>query len=120
MNPSLGPFLAAIFAVAFLAACSKQASSPIDPGPLERSFTNVEKPLQDAAHVAADAIRKGDYNAALAALQKLLNDARLTEEQNRTVRQLVEQLQKALADTGHRAVGEAQKSLGDLQKKLSQ
>lgn len=111
-----------IFAVALcttlvLVGCSK-SSGGVDAGPIEKSFAAAEPALKAAADKAVAAIKSADYSGALAELQKLGADVKLTEEQKKAITDTLAQLQKVIADLGAKAGNDASKALGDAQKAL--
>lgn len=112
------PILAVILTVTLaLAGCSKSGGS-VDPSPLEKSFAAAEPALKSAADTAVTAIKKADYSAAMAELQKLTANVKLTDEQKKAISDVLAQIQKAVAEAGSKAAGEASKALGDAQKSL--
>lgn len=98
--------------------CSKGESGKVDPAPIQKSFASAEASLKAAADKAVGAIKKGDYSGALAQLQGLLANAKLTDEQKKAIQDVVAQLQKALTEAGQKAATEAGKALGEIQKSL--
>jgi len=98
--------------------CSKASSGKVDPSPIQKSFASAEASLKAAADKAVEAIQKGDYNAAVAELQKLLGNAKLTDEQKKAIQDVLAQLQKATTEMGQKAATEASKALGEVQKSL--
>lgn len=98
--------------------CSKGGSSKVDPAPIQKSFASAEPSLKATANKAVEAIKKGDYSAALAELQGLLANAKLTDEQKKAIQDVVAQLQKAITEMGQKAATEAGKALGEMQKSL--
>ena len=110
----LSTFIASVLA---LTACSKSGGS-VDAGPVEKSFTAAEPALKAAADKAVTAIKSADYSAATAELQKLAANVKLTDEQKKTINDVLAQVQKAVAGMGTKAAGEASKAVGDAQKAL--
>jgi uncharacterized protein YukE len=74
--------------------------------------------VKAAADKAVEAIKKADYSAATAELQKLLANVKITDEQKKAVNDVLANIQKAIAEMGNKAAGEANKALGDVQKSL--
>ena len=102
-----------------LTGCNKSGgTASVDPSPMEKSFATAEASLKSAADTAVTAIKKADYSGALAELQKLAGNAKLTDDQKKAVGDIIEQVKKALADTAEKATGEAKKAVGDIQKSL--
>jgi len=110
--------LATLAALALIfTACSKSGGS-VDASPLEKSFATADTSLKSAANTAVEAIKKADYSSALAELQKLAGNVKLTDEQKSAINNVIDQVKKALADMGNKAAGEANKAIGDAQKAL--
>jgi hypothetical protein len=107
-------------AMLVLVGCSKSGTDTVkvDPSPIEKSFASAETAMKAAADKAVEAIKKADYTAATAELQKLLGDAKLTPEQKKAVTDVMEQVKKAIVGMGNKAAGEANKAIGDVQKSL--
>jgi len=107
------PFIAAFAAIALaVAGCSKEGGPGIDTTAVQKSFAPAEAALKAASAKAVDAVKKGDYSGALKELQLLAGDIKLTDEQKKAINDLIEQVKRALADAGNKALGEAQKALG--------
>ena len=109
-------YLAMLTAALCLIGCSK--SSSVDPAPLEKSFASADATLKSSADKAIAAIKESNYQGALAELQKLASNAKLTDDQKKAVNDVLAQLQKAVTDMVDKAAGEANKAVGDLQKSL--
>jgi uncharacterized lipoprotein NlpE involved in copper resistance len=102
-----------VFAVA---GCNKQAS--VDTSAIEKSFQPADSAIKSNADKAVSAIKARDYSGALAELQKLGSQAKLTPDQQQAVKDAVVQVQKMLAEAANKVAGEAGKAAGDLQKSL--
>jgi hypothetical protein len=100
-----------------MAGCSKSGGK-VDAGPVEKSFASAEPALKSAADKAVTAVKSADYSGALAELNKLAANAKLTDDQKKAVTDVLAQLQKAIADAGSKAAGDATKAVGDVQKSL--
>ncbi len=105
-------------AAVLLVGCSKSGTAKVDPSPIEKSFASADTTLKAAADKAVEAVKKADYSAATAELQKLVSNVKLTDEQKKAVTDVLAQVQKAITDMGSKAAGEASKALGDVQKSL--
>jgi outer membrane protein assembly factor BamD (BamD/ComL family) len=99
-----------------LSGCNKKSS--VDTAPLEKSFASAEPANKSTADQAASDIKAGDYAGAMAKLQKLAAQAKLTPEQQQAVKDVLAQIQKQLSDVATQAGKDAQKAAGDLQKSL--
>ncbi|MCE9619523.1 MAG: hypothetical protein K8R92_06410 [Planctomycetes bacterium] len=107
--------------LALVAACSItlfgcDGSGSIDTTQLQHSFANAEAGLKSAADTAVTAIKKADYSGALADLQKIAGDAKLTPEQKTAVNNVIEQVKKMISDMAAKAQGDASKALGGVPK----
>ncbi len=106
-----------------LAGCSKSggsagASASVDPSPIEKAFSSAEPTIKAAADKAVSAIKGADYSGALAELQKLGANVKLTDEQKKAINDVLAKVQKAVAEAGTKASGEASKALDGVQKSL--
>ena len=109
--------LAAIAAVMFaVAGCGSK--SGVDTKPIEASFQSAEAATKSAADKAVSAIKSADYAGAVSELKSLASKAKLTPEQQQAIKDVMAQVEKALADMAAKAKEEAGKAAGDLQKSL--
>ena len=110
-------FLMAAMAVTLaLAGCSK--SSSVDPAPIESSFKAADAATKSSADKVVSAIKSSDYSGALSELKALAGKAKLTPEQQQTVKDVMAQVQKALTDAAGQATSGASKAADDLKKTL--
>lgn len=106
-----------VFAALFVAiGCSKQGS--VDTSGIEKSFKAAEPALQTSADKVVAAVKSADYSGALAELKTLAGNAKLTPEQQQSIKDVVGQVEKAIADVAAKAKGEATKAADDLKKSL--
>ncbi len=105
-------------AALFLVGCG--GSKKVDTAALEKSFAPAEAALKSGADKAVTAIKNADYKGALDELQKLAANAKLTDEQKKAISDVMAQVQQAISEAATKAAGEANKKLGDMQKKLGQ
>src|SRR6266700_3200672 len=80
-----------------VSGCSKKSS--VDTAPLEKSFASAEPANKSTADKAVANIKAGDYSGAMADLQKLSAQVKLTPEQQQAVKDVLAQVQKQLSDT---------------------
>ncbi len=96
--------------------CAKKSS--VDTGKLESSFSSAEPAVKSDADKAVAAVKAGNYSEALADLQALASKAKLTPEQQEAVKDVIAQVQKAMADAASKAAADAKKTGEDLKKSL--
>jgi len=99
-----------------LSGCGSK--NTVDTAPLEKSFASAEPGNKTAADNAVSAIKTEDYPGAMAQLQKLASQAKLTPEQQQAIKDTLAQVQKQLADAASKASKDGQKAATDLQKSL--
>ena len=99
-----------------VSGCAKK--SEVDTAKLEQSFASAEPADKSQAAKVADAVKAGDYNAALASLKTLAQQAKLTPEQKAAIEDVTSQVQKVLSETISKAAEGGQKALEDAKKSL--
>jgi len=102
---------------AVLLGCKKEGGAvSIDTGAIEKAFSSADSSLKDSAMKAVDAVKRADYAGAIAELKSLASNVKLTDEQKKTVNDIIAQVQKAVTDgmgkAAEGAMGGAQKALG--------
>lgn len=97
---------------------SGHAHAHVDAAPVEKSFASAEPALKAAADKAVAAIKGADYSAATSELQKLAANVKLTDDQKKAISDVLAQVQKAVAEAGTKAAGEAGKTVEGIQKSL--
>jgi hypothetical protein len=108
-----GLILAAVMAGALaMAGCSKEGG--IDTTKLETGFKAAEASLKDSADKAAAAVKSADYSGAAAELKRLAQNAKLTPEQQQSLKDTLAQVEKAIADAAAKAADEAKKAMKDV------
>ena len=111
---SLGIIAASI--ACLFSACSKQGS--VDTAPLEKSFAGADASVKPSSDKAVSDLKAGNYSGAMADLQSLAGNAKLTPAQQQAVKDVIGQVQQALANAGKQAADSASKAASDLQKSL--
>src|SRR5439155_25117050 len=86
---------------------------------MEKSFATAEPTTRRGADQAITSIKAGDYGAAVASLHQMAATAKLTPEQEQSVKDVIAQLKNKLTDQVKQAGDDAKKGLGDLQKSVS-
>jgi hypothetical protein len=110
-------FLGCCAALAFaVSGCSKK--SEVDTTKFEQSFATAESADKSQAAKVVDAVKAGDYNAALASLKSLAQQAKLTPEQKAAIQDVTDQVQKQLSAAINKAAEGGQKALEDVKKSL--
>jgi hypothetical protein len=99
-----------------MAGCGKQSS--VDTASLEKSFKSAEAAVQTSADKAVAAIKSADYSGAMVELKSLASNAKLTPEQQQSIKDVMAQVEKLMADTANKAAGEAGQAMKDLPKTL--
>ena len=108
-----------MFAVALVSSmmlgCGK---SGVNTSKLESSFQSSEPAQKSTVDQAVDSIKVGNYQQAMASLQKVAAQAKLTPEQQQAINDVIAQIQKQLTATANKAARDAQKAATDMQKSL--
>jgi hypothetical protein len=99
-----------------MAGCGKQSS--VDTAALEKNFKTAEAAVQTSADKAVAAIKSADYSGAMVELKSLASNAKLTPEQQQSIKDVMAQVEKAISDAAQKATGEANKAVKDIPKEL--
>jgi hypothetical protein len=99
-----------------MAGCSKQGG--IDTAAFESSFKSAEAALQPTVEKAVAAIKGADYSGAMAELKTLAGNAKLTPEQQQAIKDVMAQVEKAIADAAAKAADAAGKAADDASKAM--
>jgi hypothetical protein len=114
-NITLWGILACV-GVSLMIGCAKK--SEVNTAKLESSFASAEPANKTEVDKAVSSIKAGDYSSALASLQKVAAQAKLTPEQQQAVKDVMAQVQAQLAKVAQQAGGEAQKALDAAKQSL--
>ena len=98
-----------IIVLLFGAGCAKKDG--VDTAKLETSFSTAEPATKSQVEQAVSSIKSADYPAALASLQKVASQAKLTPEQQQAISDVMAQVQKQLGSAVEKASGDARKAL---------
>jgi hypothetical protein len=99
-----------------ISGCSKK--SDVDTTKLEQSFATAEPADKSQAAKVVDAVKARDYDAAIASLKTLAQQAKLTPEQKAAIQDVTDQVQKELSAAIKKAAEGGQKALEDAKKSL--
>ena len=116
MNRTSWALVAIIIGMVAFVGCAKK--NTVDTAPLEKSFKSAEPATSATVDKTVAAIKNADYAGAMAQLQTLASNAKLTPEQQQAVKDVMAQVQKAISDTAGKAVSAAGKSVDDLKNSL--
>jgi hypothetical protein len=94
-----------------MSGCNKHGG--VDTALFEKSFKTAEATAQTSADKVVTAIKSADYSGALAELKTLANNAKLSTEQQQAIKDVMAQVEKAIADAASKATGEAGKAMKD-------
>ena len=103
---------AAITATLAMAGGGKNGT--VDTAVFEKSFKTAEAAVQTSAEKVTTAIKAGDYTGAMAELKTLASNAKLTSEQQQTIKDVIAQVEKLVADAASKVAGDASKAVKDL------
>jgi hypothetical protein len=99
-----------------MAGCGKQGS--VDTSALQQSFKTAEAAAQTSADKVVSAVKSGDYAGAMTELKSLASNAKLTPEQQQAIKDVMAQVEKAIADAAGKAADEASKAMQNIPKGL--
>jgi hypothetical protein len=99
-----------------MSGCSKQSS--VDTALFEKTFKSAEANVQTSADKVVTAIKSGDHSGALAELKTLVNNAKLTPEQQQAIKDVMAQVQRLIADAASKVATEASTAVKDVPKTL--
>lgn len=113
MKKYIGMLCVVLVASAAMIGCGGSPASRV-----ESSFASAEPSAKESAQKAVDAVKAGNYTGAMAQLQVLATNAKLTPEQQQAIKDLIADVQKQLQEKAAKAAEDAKKALGDLGKNL--
>ena len=99
-----------------MAGCGKQSS--VDTAAFEKNFKTAEAAVQTSADKVVTAIKSADYSGAMTELKTLAGNAKLTPEQQQSIKDVMAQVEKAISDAAQKATGDASKAVQDIPKAL--
>ena len=99
-----------------LSGCGSK--SGVDTSGLQKNFASAEAASKTAVDKAVALIKDEKYADALASLQEAAAKAKLTPAQASAVKDVIAQLQKAIAEAAAKSAEGATKAVSDLQKSL--
>jgi uncharacterized lipoprotein YajG len=103
-----------------LGGCKKdtQQQVTVNPAPLESSFQTADASTKSTADKAVAALKAGNYTEALTELKTLASNAKLTPEQQQAVKDMMAQVQKAIAGGVANVQAEGTKALDNVKQAL--
>jgi len=114
-----GWILVAVMAATLaMVGCTKEGK--VDTAAFEQSFKSAEEALQTSADKVVTAVKGGDYSGALAELKTLASNAKLTPEQQQSVKDMMAQVEKLIADLAGKAADAAGKAVDDASKAVQE
>ena len=96
----------------------KDGGTNVDTSQLQASFKSAEPATQSSADKVVSAVKAQDYSGALAELQTLAQNTKLTPEQQQAIKDVMAQVQAAIANAAGKATSDATKAASDAQKAL--
>lgn len=119
MKPTIIAVVVLAAALFTMMGCGGKAK--VDTGKLESAFSSAEATVKSEIDKAVQAIKAEDLAGALTQLQKTYARAKLTEQQKQAIKEMVENLQKMIAEGAtksvEKAAGQTTKTLEGVQKK---
>lgn len=111
-------FVSSLIAIALCIAVGCAKKEQVDTAKLEASFSTAEPSKKSEVDKAVASIKSQDWSGAMASLQRVGSDAKLTEEQKQAVKDTLDQIGKVFKDTANKAVDESKKAVEEAQKSL--
>jgi 23S rRNA G2445 N2-methylase RlmL len=99
-----------------MTSCGKQSS--VDTAAFEKNFKTAEAPVQTSADKVVSAVKAADYSGAMAELKTLASNTKLTPEQQQSIKDVMAQVEKLIADAANKTAGDASQAMKDMPKAL--
>ena len=99
-----------------MSGCSKHGG--VDTASFERIFKAAEANVQTSADKVVSAVKAADYSGAMAELKTLASNTKLTPEQQQSIKDVMAQVEKLIADAANKTAGDASQAMKDMPKAL--
>ena len=108
--------LAALLTTSVLIGCGK--SNNVNTSTLNSSFSSAEPTTKGQVDAAVESIKAGNYTDAMAKLQAIAAQAKLTPAQQQAIQDVIAQVKAQLTAAAGQAQKDADKAIGDLPRSL--
>lgn len=104
-----------------LVGCGKPGGDEsVDTSALQASFESAEASVKESAEKAIAAVKSSDWAGAVTELKKLLEDAKLTAEQQHAVKDTLAKVQSAIGKVAGEVTEGAEKAIDDAAKAVKE
>ena len=104
-----------------LVGCGKSGGGEsVDTSALQASFESAEASVKESAEKAIAAVKSSDWAGAVTELKKLLEDAKLTAEQQHAVKDTLGKVQSAIGKVAGEVTEGAEKAIDDAAKAVKE
>lgn len=104
-----------------LVGCGKSGGGEsVDTSALQASFESAEASVKESAEKAIAAVKSSDWAGAVTELKKLLEDAKLTAEQQQAVKDTLAKVQSAIGKVAGEVTEGAEKAIDDAAKAVKE
>jgi len=104
-----------------LVGCGKSGGDEsVDTSALQASFESAEASVKESAEKAIAAVKSSDWAGAVTELKKLLEDAKLTAEQQQAVKDTLAKVQTAIGKVAGEVTEGAEKAIDDAAKAVKE
>jgi len=104
-----------------LVGCGKSGGGEsVDTSALQASFASAEASVKESAEKAIAAVKSSDWAGAVTELKKLLEDAKLTAEQQHAVKDTLAKVQSAIGKVAGEVTEGAEKAIDDAAKAVKE